>query len=336
MVGSLLFLNADEKQDLWIKAAAEKDLETRLQFFEEYKGKYGEKKDKSSKFLYYNLTQTSFLLQKFEKVIEYGEITLTFEDLEDNYKLDVALWLANAYHLARKDYDKAYSYASMVVDLGKSLKEMAQGSERAVKLTEGIDKGYIAPALRIQIRILTAKGLKDTKTRMDVIGKALEAYNLDNSSTFPKHTVLKESVELAKLDMVQEAIDAIERVVDKEDLSFSEANLLAQLYYRKYNKSKNAGDKDIAVSFYEKAYEKNKKDTLAVKIGQLLSKKDMDKAIMYFADAYILSESNKESDAYKYLQQLWFKEKARDKSPEEQEAGFNEIIAAAKARLGKE
>lgn len=335
--GSFFFLNGGDKQDLWIKAAAEKHPETKLQLFEQYKDKYGEKKDKNLKFLFFNLAQTSFILKKFEKTIEYGEKALTFEDLEDDYRMYIALWLANAYNLARKDYDKAYSYADMIIDLGKSIKEMSDGREQAEEHAQLIDKSYTAPALRIQIRILLTKGVSDNKTRMDVIQKGITAYKLDNSVEFCKRIVLKEAAALARQSKINEAIDAIEKVVDKKNLSFNEAYNLARLYYKRYKRSsgnKSEEDKDRAIECYEKAYNIKKESSMAVKIGTLLSKKDKDKAIQYFAEAFILSESDKESDAYKYLQQLWFKDKAKDQTPEEQEAGFKEIIAEAKTRLG--
>jgi len=332
---SFFFLEGAEKQDLWIQAATEKNLETRLQLFENYKNQFGQKIEENSRFLYYNLTQTSFLLQQFEKTIEYGEKTLTFENLEDNYKLDVGLWLANAFNLARKDYDKAYSYADMIITLGKTFKSMPISSDRAAKITIEIDKMYIAPGLRIQLRILDARPGKDTQARLNLIQKAIDAYNFDKSSDFPKRIVITESVELAKANLPQEAIDALEKIIDPNDIGYSEGNLLAQLYYRKYTQDKDEGDKDRAIYYYEKAYEKNKLDTLAAKLGQLLSKKDKEKALIYFADAYVLSGSNNESDAYKYLQQIWFKDIAKDKTLEEQEAGFQQLIEAAKARLGK-
>ncbi|MCK4763882.1 MAG: hypothetical protein KAW12_16895 [Candidatus Aminicenantes bacterium] len=336
LAGSFTFVMAGAKQNLWIKAAAEKEPATKLQLFEEYKNKYSSKKDKNTKFLYYNLAQVSMILKKFEKVIEYGEQALTFEDLEDHYKMDLSLWLSNAFNLARKDYDKAYSYADIVKDLGTAVKEMSDGRAQSEEMARGIDIRYIGPALRIQIRILTLRGIDDNNARMELIKKAIEAHEHDSSNAFPKRTVFKESFELAKKNKIIEAINSIEKVIDQEKLSYNEAKLLAQLYYRKYSRSKAVEDKDKSIDFYEKAYAKKRKSGMAVKIGQLLSKKDKEKAIQYFAEAYVLLESDKESDAFKYLQQLWYKDKAKDQTPEEQEAGFNEIISAAKSRLGKD
>jgi tetratricopeptide (TPR) repeat protein len=333
---SCFFLLSNEKRDLWIKAAAERDLTVKMQLFEQYEEKYGDdKKDKNIRFLYFNLAQTSFRLEKFEKTIEYGEIALNFEDMEDHYKLDLALWLANAFNLARKDYDKAFSYAQMVIDFGKAIKDMTDGRERAEELSRGVDKRYVAPALRIQVRILIARGIKDNKARMEVIQKSIAAFKLDTSVAFCNRIVIKESIELAKKNMINEAIESIEQVVNKEDLSFDVANIMAKLYYRRFSRGKSDDDKNKAIEYYEIAYDKKKTASLAAKIGQLLSKKDKDKAILYFAEAFVLSKSDKSTDAFKYLQQLWFKDKAKDKSTEEQDAGFKEIIDAAQNRLNR-
>lgn len=335
LCGALSLSAGNEKQDLWIKAATEKDPQIKMQLFEEFKAKFEDANDKNIRFLYFNLAQTSFMLQKFEKTIEYGEKALTFVDLEDQYKLDIAIWLSNAYNLARKDYDKAYSYADLVLNLAKSIKEMTEGRNQSEEVARGIDKNYIAPCLRIQLRILISRGIADNKKRLEIIQKAIAAHKADSSVELAKRTVLKESVELAKAELGNEAINAIEQVIDPNDLSYDEANLLAQLYYRRYNKNKTTDDKDKSIDYYIKAYNKNKASSMAVKIGQLLYRKDDDKAIEFFAEGYILAELDKASDAFKYLQQLWFKEKAKDKSLEEQEAGFQEIITAAKSRLGK-
>jgi len=81
-------------------------------------------------------------------------------------------------------------------------------------------------------------------------------------------------------------------------------------------------------------YELKKQSSLALKIGTLLSKMDKEKSLKYFVDAFVLENSDKETKAYKYMQQLWFKEIAKDQKPQEKEAGFNKLIEDAKIRLG--
>ena len=49
----------------------------------------------------------------------------------------------------------------------------------------------------------------------------------------------------------------------------------------------------------------------------------------------MLASLNKDGDAYKYLEQLYFNKKSSGKSPEEKEKEFKQIINAARARLGQ-
>jgi hypothetical protein len=74
----------------------------------------------------------------------------------------------------------------------------------------------------------------------------------------------------------------------------------------------------------------------AMTIGQLVYKKDIDKGIQYFADAFILSNSDENSKAFQYLRELYFNKKAKDLAPAKQDKEFKEIIHAAKVRLGSQ
>ena len=69
-------------------------------------------------------------------------------------------------------------------------------------------------------------------------------------------------------------------------------------------------------------------------IGQLVYKKDIDKGIQFFADAFILSNSDEHSKAFQYLRELYYNKKAKDLDPAKQDKGFKEILQAAKVRLG--
>jgi hypothetical protein len=99
------------------------------------------------------------------------------------------------------------------------------------------------------------------------------------------------------------------------------------LYYKK-------GDKDKAVNYFEYAYKAKKKIKTAMTIGQLVYKKDIDKGIQYFADAFILSNLDENSKAYQYLRELYFNKKAKNLPPAKQDKGFKEVIQAAKVRMG--
>jgi tetratricopeptide (TPR) repeat protein len=329
---AISLLHADAKQDLWLKAAAEKNLELRLQLFEEFKDKYGEKETKNTKYLYLNLTQASFQLKKFEKSIEYGEKALSFEDIEGNHKIQLYLWLANAYNITQKDMEKAYYYAGLVVDFGKTLKQRSENTKHSKKLNEQLDKGFIAPALRIQIRILYSKGKNNPQIISDATKKAVEAFKLDNSKK-SADLVYRLSLNLSKMNRIDDAIQYVEQITNENSPNSSGLNLLGTWYYKKGNRVR-------AVEYFQKSYEAMKKNRtaakMALKIGQLISKMDKEKAMMFFAESYILSDSDQESNAYKYLRQLWFNELAKGKPQEEQDQGFTEILNAAKSRLGIE
>jgi hypothetical protein len=75
---------------------------------------------------------------------------------------------------------------------------------------------------------------------------------------------------------------------------------------------------------------------MAMTIGQLVYKKDIDKGIQYFADAFILSNSDENSKAFQYLRELYYHKKAKDLAPAKQDKEFKEIIHSAKVRLGSQ
>jgi len=320
-------LLADERQDLWLKAAAEKDLTLRLRYFEEFMEKYGQREDKSSKFLYFNLATTAFQLKEFTKAIGYAEKALTFDDVDGNSKIQLYLLLANSYYLTQTDIDKAYSYAGLVVEFGQSIKENTPETNRSKQLNETLDKNFIAPALRIQTRILYARGKDDPETMMEAAKKALDAYGFDRSQNSAE-LVLRFAYNISKMGKIDEAIRLVEQLPDP---SMKAYQMLANWYYKK-------GVKEKAVENFTRYYEGSEKNENAAKtalvIGQLLSKKDKTRAAGYFAEAYLLSNSDKESKAFKYLQQLWYNEIAKGKPREEQDSGFQEMISAARERLG--
>jgi predicted Zn-dependent protease len=324
-----LLLIADERQDLWLKAAAEKNLELRLQYFEEFLQKFEKKEGKHSKYLYFNLCQTSFQLKKYDNSIKYGEQALEHKDLEANLKLQAYLILSNAFYMTKSDVDKAYHYAGLVIEFGNSIKMTTESTDRSKQLSENIDKHFIAPAYRIQTHILFEKGKENPEILIEAAQKGIEAYNIHKTDR-NLALILSLAYKLSKLNMVDKAIEFVEMVCDQSEENAKCYNMLGTWYNKK-------GDKDKAIFYFDKYYKNQDKDDQAAKtalnIGVLLSKKDKMKAIGYFAESFLLLNSDKESKAYKYLQHLWFNDLAKGKPQEEQDKGLSDILSAARSRL---
>lgn len=327
---TFLFLFGSKKEDMWRKAITEKDLELRLQYLKEYEAEFGGKKDKFHKFLYMNLSDTAFQLTKYDEAIQYGEKALTFPELDASHKLRLYLTLANSFNITKKDIEKAYHYAGLIVDLSKELiskhEASEQDQEKKEKYIINYKAFYIAPALRIQAQILYSKGKDNPATLKEAAQKACEAFDTDKSKR-SSEMVFSFAFSLYRNNLTNEAIKALELILDKEEPEYKHSYMLANLYNRKKNKTK-------AALYFEMAYNVDRKAKLAMKIAQLVYRDNIDKGIQYFAEAYVLLKSNKESDAYKYLQQLYFNQKAKNKPPAEQEKGFRTIINTARKRLG--
>lgn len=332
LVTSVLLLPAKKKEEMWQKAITEKDLDLRFQYLKEYELEFGDKKDRFLKFLYLNLADTAFQLKKYDESIQYGEKSLTFDDIDDANKLRIYLSLANAFNITKKDPEKAYHYAGLVIELCESavqkLGTTEQNQEKKENQIARYNTFYVAPALRIQVLILYGKGKDNPEILKEAADKACKAFEADNSPR-SADMVFSLAMNLYKKQQTDAAIKALEAILDEEKPEYKQSFLLANLYNRKK-------DKTNAVKYFELAYQAERKPKLALNIGKLVYKQDINKGMKYFAEAFVLTNSNKQSDAYKYLENLYFnKPEIKSKPPVEQEKGFREIINAARARLGK-
>jgi hypothetical protein len=330
-VSVCLFSARKAQQELYLKAVAEKELTTKVELLKEYVRKYGEKKDKFLRFIYLNLADASYKLKNYDEGIQYGETALGFEELDDNNKLNLYFSLANSYYVIQKDFDKGLEYARSIVDLSTSLiKQMGESGQDQEKV-DNFDKKYrtyyIAPAYRLQALILYAKGKDNAANIKQAADCALKAFDNDDGSENSAKLAFSLAVNLYKKNLLDGAIAVTEKIIDKETPKYKEVSFLASVYSKKKDRNK-------ALLYFEKAYKSRPQADMALRIGQMVHKKDIDKGIRYFAEAYVLSKLDKGSNAYKYLEHLYFNEKAKDKSPEEKEAGFQAIVNAAKARLG--
>ncbi len=326
-----LFAGRKEKEELWRKAITEKNLPLKYQYLKDYEAQYGQKKDKFHKYLYLNLADTAFKLKKWDEAIQFGEKALTFAEIDGSNRLQIYLSLANSYKITKKDMDKAFEYAGLVVELCNELigKQQAseQDEEQKKKFIANYKTFYMAPSLRIQTQILFSKGKDNPEILKQAVGKASEAFKTDESQR-SRDLVFSISTNLYRKKLNDDAIKALTLILNAEKPEYKHAYLLANLYNRKK-------DKANTTKYFEMAYKVERKKSLAMKIGRLLHKTSPEKGIKFFADAFVMSNFDKSGEAFKYMEQLYFNQIAKDKTPEEKEKGFQALINAARARFGK-
>lgn len=317
---------------MWTKAITEKDINLRFQYLKDYQAEFGDQKDKFAKFLYINLADTAFQVTKYDEAIQAAEQAVTYADLDDANKLRLFLILANSYNITKKDMEKAYQYSGQVIDLSNKLINQQQASEqdpeKKEKFSAQYSTFYIAPALRIQAQVLYAKGKDDPASLKEMTDKACKAYEADKSQR-SIDMIFALATNLYKKNLTDDAIKALELILDKEKPEYKYSYMLASLYNKKKNKEK-------VIHYFELAYRAQKQSKLALNIGKLVYKGDLEKGLKYFSEAFVLGNSNKQSDAYKFLENLYFNNPETKKlTPEDQEKGFRTLVNAARERLGK-
>lgn len=313
----LLPVMSKAQTDAWIAIQEEKNLQTKLTKLEEYYATYGDKDERNALYMYMSLSDIAYQLQQFDKTILYGEKVLPHKDLDPQNKLRICLALANAYNLTKKDPEKAYAYADKIIELGKTLR--AENPNSAIN-----DNNYVAPALRIQVQLLAAKP-EDPQNAITAFNKSLEAYQLDKSDK-SANFVLVFSERMLKSDRVEDAIRGIE-AINQNKPSAEYSKMLGMWYARLKNQDK-------AIENLKASYQIKANAKVAYDLGVLLNKTDIDAAMNYLAEANLLNDEKYSPEALKLLQHLVLYVKTKGQPQAEQEKAFNDIIAAAKVRLG--
>ncbi|MBN2398764.1 MAG: hypothetical protein JXI33_00310 [Candidatus Aminicenantes bacterium] len=315
----LLPIMSKAQTDAWIAIQDEKNLQARLEKLEEYYNTYGDKDERNAIYMYLSLADTAYQLQQFEKTIQYGEKALIYKDLDSQNRLRLLLYLANAFNLTKKDAAKAYSYADALIELGKSIRTENQSSA-------AIDINYVAPALRIQVQLLAAKP-EDPQNAVNALNKSIEAYQLDKSDK-SANFVLVFSERMLKSQRVEDAIRGIE-AINQNKPNADYYKMLGMWYARLKNQEK-------AIENLKASYQMKNNAKVAYDLGVLLNKIDIDSAMNYLAEASLLNDEKYSPDALKLLQHLVLFEKTKGQPQAEQEKAFNDILNAAKIRLGIE
>jgi len=307
-----------EQTDAWIALVGEKDLKLKMQKLDDYYNKYGGKEDRNSIYMYLHLAETTYQLQQYERTIEFGEKALTYEGIESSYKLRLYLFLANAYNLTKKDLDIAYSYTDKIIVLARKLNSATQDNSL-------INNNFIAPALRIQVQLLAAKP-NDPQNAVNALNKALEAYQLDKSEK-SANFVLALSERMLKNNKLKEAIRGVEAI--NQNKPHADYYKMLGLWYARLK------DQDKAIENLKTSYQMKKNAKVAYDIGVLLNQNDnLDNALDYLAEAHLLKDEKYSEEALKLLQHLIFYVKTKGQPLAEQEKVFNDVVDAAKTRLG--
>lgn len=318
---SALSLTAASKKEMWMNAITERDPALKLQKLLEYKNEYDDAKDENHLYLYYNLSVTYFGLKKYAESIEISEKTLQLPNIQDNNKIDLYLVLANAYNITSQDLQKAVEYADQVVATAQNLKQLSAGSpENQNKM----DVGYVCPALRIQARIYLQLGKTDHTMLTKAAEKAMAAYVIDksdNSLAFAKQAFGI----LANAKKYDEAANIMETILKNKEGSAKEFDDMAKIYYLQ-------DKKDQAIEYFEKAYKLEGSADAAAQLGKLLNKTNPAKAMEYLADEFAYT-GNTEAETYKLLKHLYYNIVNKDKSQEDNDAGFNALLETAKGRI---
>ena len=334
----LVFALDKEQVDAWTALVGEKDLQIKMQKLDAYYNKYGAKEDRYSMYMYVHLAQTTYLLQQYEKTIQFGEKALTYKEIDASNKLPLYLYLANSYNLTKKDLDKAYDYAEQIIVLSNSLRSESQSNS-------AIDISYTAPALRIQVQLLAVKA-QDPQNALNALNKSIEAYKLDKSDK-SAFFVMKMSEHLRKSEKVEDAIRGIE-AVNQDKPTADNFNMLGKMYNQVKNMPK-------AIENFKASYGLKKNAQVAYNLGILLNQnQELDAAIEFLAESYLLNEKSgaaapetetpaqdpaaagqeTRSPAQKLLEHLVFFETTKGQPQADQLKFYNEVLAAAKARLG--
>ena len=307
-----------EQVDSWTALVGEKDLQVKMQKLEAYFNKYGAKEDRYSMYMYIHLAQTTYMLQQYDKTIQFGEKALTYKEIDASNKLPLYLYLANSYNLTKKDLDKAYDYAEQIVVLSNSLRSETQSNS-------AIDINFAAPALRIQVQLLAVKA-QDLQIALSALNKSIDAYKLDKSEK-SSFFVVKLSEHLRKNEKIEDAIRGIE-AINQDKPSADYHNLLGTMYNQVKNMPK-------AIENFKASYALKKNAQVAYNLGILLNQNlEIDSALEYLAEAHLLNDEIWSPKALKFLDHLVFFEKTKGQPQPEQEKFYNEILSAARVRLG--
>jgi len=313
-----IFAQNHNSKDMYGNALEENDPVLRFQKLEQYYNKNREDDQKVDKKFILSIVRAAFESRKFDRVIKYGEKGLKFEWMNEENKSGLYLQISNAYVVLKINLFKAYNYSEFVINRTKIMVQNGSNS--------GLNEKFVIPALCLQIRILE-KEVTDFEALENVLKKSIELYLYKKSPEFARYIFVFTNRLYYSFNKHEEAIKALEIVCNDNNAKPEYLNKIA------YWCSKN-DENGKAIEYLKRSYDLKKDAKTAYSLGKLLQKKDIDKAIDYLAESYLMDDRNTSNNTKLLLQHLYFNIKMDGILPEEKEKGYINILNKARLKLG--
>lgn len=292
MIFLINFLPAQEKaNDEYVEAMTTSDINQKAQKLKAWVDKYGGTGAQYENFAYATLTTLPYQGKTPQETIQYGEKALEIGGLDDSTKTQVLIHVASVYINQGSNLDKAASYAQQVVQTAQKAKSSAEGGNTKA-WDQLIGAGHYTRAQALE--------------KAGELSAAIEAYQksygiLKNKQIITSLAKIGQSLyEQEKYSQAIDALMAANAVLD---------NFAMTMYIaRAYNRS---GNRDKALEYYKKAFNKQKSGEAAFNAGLILANKAendpafVDEAVEYLLYASFLSQANSEK-AMQYAESLYF------------------------------
>jgi tetratricopeptide (TPR) repeat protein len=326
LLAATLLISASKKEDMLMTALQDPDQQSKLDKLEAYYAQYGSKEDSLSKLLYNHLIKTSLQLKLYDKTIMYGEKSLLLKSVDpnDGFAMDIYRSLSVAY-FAQKEFQKAYDMAQKVIDIA------------SLSVDAGARIIYVAPALNLQVAVIDSRSETDTAVKKEALLKAIEAYKADHSNGQYMANILVLGDKLLKLGDIDTVIAQYEQAMQiKPQVEL--ATRLAVLFQKK-------SDQEKSIAYMKAAYALKSNARIAYNIAAMIQKINVDEALNYLAEAFLLNDPAISPKSEQFLKHLFYNIKNQppdSKLPaeqqkaliDEQDVQYNTLLNEARTRLG--
>lgn len=299
----------EDAYKLFIKAIQEKNLQKRIEIFNEYLNNYAKLGLLYDKFVYMNLAFTYNELRRFDKVVESGEKALSFSDLGNMERANLLNVVGGAYAELNKNLEKALNYSKTAIQIATNSLKVESQANKPEEWKKVLGAGYFVEGSIYFKR-------KEYKNGLDSWTKAYK--------------------ELRSPEII-EGIRKMGRSFYREK-KFNEAEMFFRTSYELskdpestywYGKTiYQLGRKSEALEYFKIAYSKKKNSEIAYNIGILLLQDNKtEEAFNYLSEASVLNNSRFSVDARKLLESEYFKKFGNID-------GIPNLLEDAKKRLG--